>query len=85
MDLFETVKGILNDGEKFTKSKNFYFEKHQCSKIDETVKVEMSYVIHKEQDDDSVDFIRFGMCPHCKEVFYYKDHTWKSFSGNIKF
>lgn len=86
MDLLEDIKTIFSQCEKFTKSKNYYFERHICSVMQDTIKVELNYVIHKEdKDDQTINFVKIGTCPHCKEGFYYNDYTNKSFSGKIKF
>lgn len=86
MDILADIKTIFSQGEKFTKSKNYYFQTHTCGVIQDTVKVELNYIIHKEENNDqTINFVKLGICPHCNEVFYYKDYTNKSFSGKIKF
>jgi len=84
-DLLAEVKAILGESVKFTKSKNYYFQTHQCEKINETVKVNMDCVLHKDTGDDVMSFVRFGICSHCKEIFYYSDFTSKGFMGGLKF
>lgn len=86
MDILLDVKNILSQSQKFTKSKNYYFETHTCSETKSSIKVQMDYIIHKENKNDSyIYFVKFGVCPHCKEVFYFNDYTSESVFGKIQF
>ena len=69
MDLLSEVKQILTEGENFTKTNNFFFEKHMCVAKNELLKVELKHTV---RDNNTDDITNFGICPACKTVFYHE-------------
>ncbi|MFV0504646.1 MAG: hypothetical protein ACK5LT_11890 [Lachnospirales bacterium] len=69
--LLDDVIKIFNETQEFEKSKNFYFEKHQCEKTNKEIKINFDYSILSERTEHK---IIFGHCPHCKKTFYNVDY-----------
>lgn len=75
MDLLSILKEA-SDSKEFKESKNYYFEKHNCHKKGEEVKVMLDYTLSTDLSDE---ILRFGKCAHCGVCFYHKDYESKSF------
>ncbi len=64
------VQQIFKDAENFEKTKTFNYVTHECPVKKQTLKVNLDYSIHL-QDDKYFDI--FGYCKHCKTVFHNED------------
>jgi len=76
MDILIQAQAILNDAKQRVKTSNFYFHTHQCPETGENVKVKLDYRVRLDTD---VDCANFGLCPHCKTLYYHLYEDSKSF------
>ena len=74
MDLLNEVTKIFGDVEKYTETKNYYFQNHKCEENGEDIKVLLDFTLGNETTDK---IIRFGYCEKCKTLFYHKDFISK--------
>ncbi len=74
MDLLKEVTEVFRDVENFQETKNYYFERHNCSKTGEDKKVLLDFSIGNETTDK---IVRFGYCEDCKTLFFHKDFVSK--------
>lgn len=70
MELLESLKDIISNASSFEQTKNFYFINHICEKTGDTVKVNLNYKLSTDNNDK---IMKFGICDHCKKVFYCYD------------
>ncbi len=70
MELLDSLRDIMSNATGFEKSKNYYFENHICQKTGNNIKVNLDFKLSTENNDK---IMKFGMCKHCKKVFYYYD------------
>lgn len=68
--LLESVNNIFESKETIEKVNNYNFENHDCIVKNEIIKVNLEYSIKHSISDE---VIIFGMCPHCKALFYNRD------------
>ncbi len=74
MDILKEAISIFDGAENFLETKNYYFEKHNCGKNGENIKVLLDFSIVNETTDK---IIRFGYCDRCRTVFYHRDFVSK--------
>lgn len=72
--LLDIAKAMLEASEQIH-SKNYHYQMHHCKVKNEEVKVDMDLQLKKES---STRIINFGLCPHCKTLFYHKDFLSRS-------
>ncbi len=77
MYMLNNVKAMLNEAEAYVKTSNFYYENHICQKNGgENVKVDFNLTLKHGKDGK---IINFGICKHCKTIYYHEDYDSKSF------
>ncbi len=76
MELLDSLKDIMSKANGFEKSKNYYFENHICNQTGNNIKVNLDFKLSTETNDK---IMKFGICEHCKKVFYYYDFESKTF------
>ena len=76
MDILAQTQAILNEAKAKVQTSNFYFHIHQCPKTKEDIKVMLT---HKLRLDAGADCANFGLCPHCKTLYYHLYEDSKSF------
>jgi len=76
MDILAQAQAILNDAQQRVKTANFYFHTHQCPSANESVKVMLDYKMRLE---NGAECVNFGLCPHCKVLYYHLYEDSKSF------
>jgi len=72
-EFIQDLKLILENTEKHVRSKNFYYDTHNCKDI-ENKKVTMDYIIKKDGGDK---IVRAGFCPECKTLIYHESYDTK--------
>lgn len=73
--LLEDINEIFLGKERIEKVKNYNFERHDCEVKKENLKIDLEYSIKHINSDE---LIIFGVCPHCRTLFYNKDFVNKS-------
>ncbi len=73
-EFLETAKGFVS-AERFERSKNYHYQRHDCQVSGTDVKVDMDLSVKREND---TSIIKLGLCPHCKTLFYHEDFDTRS-------
>ena len=74
MNTIEEYGQLFKEAQKYEKIKNFYFENHSCPVSGETIKVELrDCLIRQIKPGSHIKVVYFGICPHCKNVFYNEE------------
>ncbi len=70
MEFLKNISTLLSTADDFVSTKNYYYESHDCKINGTIVKVDLKYKI---KDNNSDKIVLFGVCPHCKTLFYHED------------
>jgi len=74
MDLLKKVSSIFAEVKNYSETKNYYFERHNCSDCGENIKVMLDFTLANENTDK---ILRFGFCDKCGTLFYHRDFLSK--------
>ena len=75
-ELLQNTKQMLDEALDWVECKSYYYAVHQCPSQGEEMNIRMDLVLHIETD---TQIVKFGLCPHCKTLYYRKDHDSRSF------
>ncbi len=70
MELLDILKNISSTAKSFEQTKNFYFVNHICEENGNNVKIMLNYKLSTDENDK---ILKFGICQHCKKLFYCYD------------